>query len=392
MWVPRDDPSVIMLWSKLFGREVARKGPLTNRRMGIAGTSAENGVRVSDDLSKERGGSVRHEMFYRLTGRGRVGPNERLKDHLEGLRRSHWDTKVDLFRHGVASEMRMTAQLVSWDLVPRVTDALATYVDEKFETWAALHGAGYSVVTDLAHTGNNAIRALHPNYIIRPNGRTHAGELVAGDEITPDFVNQVQLHLKLLEPQVAPMRLPDGTYGYLWNISSADAARMMDTQSGFYNALLQALAGSKFAGNPLFSGKVIGRWRNFYFVENPYLPPGLSDTPAMVQGTTRGFILGAQGLAFGFGRGDRPAGYGLENRYLLETDREDWIIGQWAASTIVGVDRPGFIHPDEKNTPGAVERELGVVGVETFSPLPASWTDYDQAYNRWLAMGVAKSW
>jgi hypothetical protein len=400
VWVPRDDPSVVKIFSKLFGREIVRKGPLLNRRLGIAGKGPEVGVLISDELSSKAGGRVQHEMFYKLTGRGRVGVNERLKGNLEGMKRSTWEHYVDLFRHGVEAETRMTKQQVQWDAAVQATDRLATWWYERDDQSITLQGCAYSVVTDPAYARNsipsdvvrNPIRAIHADYIFRPNAKADASALGPGDEIGPDLCNQAEQFLKVLRPPIAPMKLPDGSYGYLWNVSAGDKAAMLKTDSGFYNALIAAIQGGKLAGNPLFTGRLIGRWGMFYFVENPHLPPGLDGDDQMVEGTTRGFILGANGLCVGYGRGDRPAAYGLENRYLLETDTEDWIIGQWAGSCICGFDRPGYIHPDEKNTPGATEREVGVVVVETYSPLPPWVTDYDTVYQDFLQMGVAKSW
>lgn len=299
----------------------------------------------------------------------------------------------------------MHAQLVNWDDSLVATDAIATWADKRYETSAALQLAAYSVVTDPAYAMNSLppnvagspIRAIHPDYIARPNGKAHAGLLGAGDELSMDFVNEMAHRIDYTDPPIAPMKLPNGDWGYLWNVSRSDQAQMLATDSQFYAIMQKGLEGGKLQGNPLFSGRLIGKINRFYFVVNPYVPPGLNATGAgqMVPNTSRGFILGAQGLCIGFGRGDAPSGFGLEHRYMIVTGTDDVIWTNWDALWIAGMDRPGFIHPDEKNIPGVVPRELGCIVVETYSKLPSNFTTaakYDEAYSPWVAMGVPKTW
>ena len=131
----------------------------------------------------------------------------------------------------------------------------------RFELAANLHATGFSIITDKAYTLNNTVNALPSNYILRPECKASARPSgLARDIFDLDFLNQLALRVKLLQPQIRPISTPDGeVYGVF--LASEQVASLRKSDSIWFQTAQNALG--------------VASWRRTAVHQRPWHEPGL---------------------------------------------------------------------------------------------------------------------
>lgn len=378
-WLDSTDPEVVQRWEVELEREVRVKGPLFDPANGFTGKGFNKLIKLEDSLSTGPGATVTSTMRYQLSGRGRVG-NEPMKGHGEAIKTATFKTGVDVFRHYVEVSSPMYDQYVQFTALEEGRDGLADLMATRFELAANLHATGFSIITDKAYTLNNTVNALASNYILRPNAKASAQALTSSDIFDLDFLNQLALRVKLLQPQIRPISTPDGEV-YAVFLASEQVASLRKSDSIWFQTAQNALKGGFLEKNPLFTN-ALGMSQGYVFFEERYVPPGINTSDSKIQDNTRrGWIGGAQALVLAFGRGDAPAGYAL-NKFRWDRETEDFgHVGQIAATTVVGMNRQRFSKPGT-----GVYQEAGVLAFETYAE---HGLDAATVYAPWTEAGAS---
>jgi N4-gp56 family major capsid protein len=375
LWYDSTDNEVVQTWEKELGREVRARDPLFDPYYGFAGKSDTSLIQIKDQLTNGPGARIRTKLRYQLDGRGRAG-EEPLKGYGEAYKTSTFDVEVNVLRHYVETSSPMVDQWVPEDTLEEGRDGLADWFATRYAFSAHLHAAGISIVTDAAYTLHNTINALNSSYIIRPNGKT-AGNLTTADTFDVDILNNAARQLKLLRPKIRPASTPRGDR-YCVFLAPEQVHSLRQSDSVWFATMQNALAGGRIDDNPLLTN-ALGEWNGFVFFESDWVPPGLNSGATKIKDyTRRAWIGGAQALFLAHGRGRAPQGYGL-NRYRWDRETEDFgHVGQIAATTIVGMNRPRYTKPGE-----ASARENGILCIETYADHGMTGSD---VYAPWTAI------
>jgi N4-gp56 family major capsid protein len=375
LWYDSGDPEVVNVWEKDLDREVRARSPLFDPRNGLAGKSRSNLIQLKDDLTAQAGRNIRTKLRYQLKGRGRAG-QETLKGHLGAYKTATFDIVVEKIRWGHETSDEIVDQWVTEDSVEEGRDGLADWFATRFEFSGNLHAAGFSIITDAAYNLNNTIKAPHADYLIRPGNVANAESLTSAHKFDLDLVNKAVRRIKNVRPKIRPAQTPWGPR-YCCFLHPNQVSDLHESDSLWFQTMQNAIKGGRVDDNPLFS-HMLGEWDGVLFFESDWVPPGISSTSLLQEGTRRAWIGGAQALFLAFGRGRAPSGYAL-NRYRWENEKEDFgNIYQVAAITITGMAKPQYKHPDE-----ATARDYGVVVLETYAA-----QDVDTEYDDWLDAGA----
>lgn len=358
--VSLSDPATVNIWEPLLDREIRARDPLLDDESGLAGSGQGSLLQIRDDLNSEAGAFIRTKIRYQLKGRGRA-KDEVLKGHEEDYKFATDNVYVDTLRHAFNVASPMSQQFVKEDVLNEGRDGLAEWYATRISFGCHAHAAGIGLVTADAYRLNNTISAVNSAYIIRPNGKA-AGALVSGDEFDVDLMNDVAQFVKTVRPKLRPAMTPWGPRFCVF-LHPDQVKSMRASNSVWFSNMRAAMQGGRIDDNPIFT-RALGEDQGFLFFESDFVPPGLNSGETKFKANTRrAWVGGAQALTLAFGRGMlRGPGYDL-NRYQWLKESEDYgHQNAIAVTSILGVKRPRYTHPDE-----ASARELGVVVVETFA-------------------------
>lgn len=373
------DPEVVTQWETGVDIEARLRLALLDDEYGFAGESEDSLVVLKDDLATKAGGTIRSYFAYQLHSQGRA-KDEQLVNFEDRHRTSTFDLKVDILRNAVAVESPMFQQWVNYNMLETSKRLLGDWMATRFELGLHAHATGASFITRDAYNLNNTITALQSRYVIRPNGKA-AGALTTGDTMDVDVINDALMLLNILRPKIRPANTPFGPK-YVCFLSSEQVHDLRRSDSVWFQLMQNAIQGGDIDGNPIFNN-LLGSVHDVLFYKSDLVPPGHnSGGTAFKSKTRRAWIAGAGGLNLGFGRGDRPSGFGL-NRFQWDMDSQDYGFRKMVAcSTVVGAARPYFTDPADDSV-----SEQGIIAVETYADYPSGLTDA-QVYSDWIAAGA----
>jgi len=296
-----NDPEARKAWQKIVAVETLDKTYIGQ----FIGKGDDAVIQQKDELSKDKGDSVRFFLRAQLVGRGTQG-DAQLKGNEEKLTTYADNVIIDQRRHAVSAGGKMSRQRVPFNVRREAMDGLSDWAADLMDASFFNQMAGYTAETDTLYTGNNTVTA--PSRIIRKTGLT-TDQAVQGDATATfdtTYIDKIKIngrdfYVMFLHPfQVYQLRQ-----------SAATAGSWADIQKA-------AIQGGKITDNPIFTG-ALGVWNGVVLHEANRIPYGVHSTTGAPQTSTRRAVFcGAQAGAMAFGQG-----YSFE-KFIWEEEEEDY--------------------------------------------------------------------
>ena len=363
------------LYSKKLWTEFRKRDSIYDGDVGLMGSDeASNGIVVVDDMQKSIGDQVTIPISFQLDGRGQIG------DEVAEGKSMHIKTDTDAIKideqfNSVYTRGRMNAQRVAFDGLEEGKNKLADWWHRRRAVSIINHLSGNSRQTDLAYTGLMTVNEPDTEHIYRVGSGlgTSDDQTVGADSsatLDMDTVDELVTIAEQLTPAIRPIQIEGNPYYVLLvHPDVITDIRKSDTQ--WYAAMLQTLAGGAIDGNPLFR-RAAGMWRNVIIISEPRIPRGTnSNGTDVVANSRRCVFMGAGSVCVAYGRQQK----GEKEHFYWANESYDFGRKLAAgAGMIWGVKSPRF-------TVNGTARDYGkiVVTVRSTERL-ASVGDLDQEY------------
>jgi hypothetical protein len=155
-----NDPEARKAWQKIVAVEALQKTYIGQ----FIGKSDDALIQQKNELSKDKGDSVRFFLRAQLTGRGVQGDTQ-LKGNEEKLATYSDNVLIDQRRHAANAGGKMTRQRVPFDTRRECMDGLSDWAADLMDYSFFNQIAGNTNETDTLYTGNNSATA--PTRVIR---------------------------------------------------------------------------------------------------------------------------------------------------------------------------------------------------------------------------------
>jgi N4-gp56 family major capsid protein len=297
-------PEAVKLWRSQLAREALKATWIQK----FVGDSSDDIVQVFGETSKSAGDRVTATLRMQLTGDG-VSGDATLEGNEEPLTTYTDNLLIDQLRHGVRSGGKMTEQRIPWSIREEAMMGLKDWWAGRFDTAFFNQLGGYTPITDLRYTGNNAVIGPDANHITRPNAKTADELLAAGDEMSLALIDKLVESAKLgsvngTGPVIRPVNV-DGEDRYVVVMHTKQVTQLRtNTQAGqFLDIQKAAMTGDGSAKNPIMTG-ALGMYNGAVLHESTRVTNGVNSTTGVpVLTARRAMLLGAQAAAIGFGEG-----------------------------------------------------------------------------------------
>lgn len=358
------DPETVKKWSRDMWMEYRKADAVCDPKNGLMGKDwSKNAFIHIDDLEKGPGDRVRSTYVQQLTGTGTI-KDATLEGSEETITTSTHDILVDELIHGVRSRGRMTGQRVSFDVMQTSKSQLLQWWKTRRSVIFCNHLCGYTVQSDLAYTGLNAVTAVDDEHIYRvnqglgaSNDQTVGADNTAGFDV--DLLDEIFAIATTMNPAIPPVVI-DGNPYYLCFLHPWQVADLRDTSSTWYATMQNAIRGGKFNDNPLFS-RALGMWGQTLLFEEPHITRGVNSSTGLSVDNVRRAVFGGAGmLQVAYGRYQKGA-----------EERLKWFNGTYdhdrkyaaSAGSIMGVNVPYFNYTDSS---GTTSRRHGSIVISTY--------------------------
>lgn len=313
-----NDPEAVKAWQKIVAVEALDKTYIGR----FIGKGDDSLIQQKDELSKDKGDSIRFFLRAQLQGRGVQG-DEILKGLEEKLTTYHDNVVINQRRHAVSAGGKMSRQRVPFNVRREAMDGLSDWAADLMDTSFFNQIAGNTAEPDTLYTGNNAVSA--PSRIIRPNALT-TDQAVQADNtavFTTALIDKMKVKATANPkgtPNIRPIKVK-GKDKYVMFIHAHQHFQLRQTAAtagSWADIQKAAIQGGQTTGNPIYDGS-LGEWNNVVLHEANRLPNGIHSTSGTIQTSTRRAVFcGAQAAALAFGQG-----YSFE-KFIWEEEEEDY--------------------------------------------------------------------
>jgi N4-gp56 family major capsid protein len=349
-----NDPEARKAWQKIVAVEALQKTYIGQ----FIGKSDDALIQQKNELSKDKGDSVRFFLRAQLTGRGVQGDTQ-LKGNEEKLATYSDNVLIDQRRHAANAGGKMTRQRVPFDTRRECMDGLSDWAADLMDYSFFNQIAGNTNETDTLYTGNNSATA--PTRVIRKATLTTDQAVQADTAATFDtsYIDKAKVEATanpVGTPNLRPIKINgrDKFVMFLHPFQVYQLRQSAATAGSWADIQKAAMQGGKITDNPIYTG-ALGEWNNVILHEAFRIPNGIHGTTGALQTSTRRAVLcGAQAVGLAFGQG-----------YSFE--KFDWVedLDDFENQLSVG---GGAIFGLKKTVFNSID--FGVVVVTTYSPDP----------------------
>jgi len=363
-------------WSKIADKVVPHSTPLLKKGSGFCGDSARYAIHKESVLGKEAGDTVNTTLYHQIEGEGRSG-NQQLRGHAVERKFAQHSVTLDVLRHAVANNLRMSPQRVAFDYMKKDVQMLTDWAAARKETWAMSHLCGWNVApvaqyrdsngnqidgTKGIYTGFNSVQDYDAQHIVRAGNQANDGALTSSDIFTLELIDEAVERAQNLPVPIRPLRI-SGNEMYVIFVHPRQITDLRTTSGSRYeNMVYNAAQGGQIADNPLVTGDTLV-YNNTLLVPQRYSSPGVHSS-AGVANTRRAAFVGAGALRMVYGKQ-------LKNDYEITTMSDDHNqYGETGITCVAGMNRVRYSERDSSTV-----REYGSIIIPTYA------ADLDNVYN-----------
>ena len=295
-------PLAVKLWSRKLFQE-ALKACYFNK---FVGEGSSNLIQLKTDTQKGPGDRITIGLRMQLSGTGIAG-DDTLEGNEEALTTYNDNVLIDQLRHAVVSGGKMTEQRIPFSVREEARQGLTDWWADRLDTALFNQLAGFTTVSDLRLSGQNAtVAPTATTRIICGGGEATEASLSATTthQLTLADIDKVVARIKVASPMFRPCKVEGKDY-YVGFIHPYQTYRLRQQTSAGQWADIQASllkGGQAMRDNPIFSG-ALGIYNGVILHESARVPI-IAGTPASGSATDyrRAIICGAQAAAVAFGQ------------------------------------------------------------------------------------------
>jgi N4-gp56 family major capsid protein len=296
-----NDAETVKVWARGLDAVVVKQTSVFRYTGGSNALCEEKG-----ELTKGPGDRVRFLLRALPSGDG-VSGTETLEGNEEGMEVYYDDLLIDQLRYATRVPWRnIDQQRVPFEIRAEGKNQVEDWATDRLDTVFFNVLCGYTPIESQTnndkYNGFNTITEYDSASIVRPNSVASDETLGTSDRFNLDVVDKAVHIAKTRAIPIRPLKIDGDEYYIMFLHPNHTYDLRTQTSDQWYTTFQNALQGSHFRDNPLFTGG-LGIWNKTIFVENNRVTPGVnSSTGASVANARRAVLCGAQAMKMAYAR------------------------------------------------------------------------------------------
>lgn len=306
------DSEVGKFWSKRVAVESLKRTTIYK----YFGESRDSLGCIEPETEKGGGDRITVPLRMQLSGRGRT-EGQTLEGNEESITTYTDSIVINELRHAVRQVKGITDQRIPWDIGMQMSDAISDWTAARIDQIAFNHLCGYTVETDSAYTGHNAILAPSSGRQLWTEAGTSDDQSLdsTGDEFTLSMIDKC---VELAQTggsggliPIRPIRGAGGIVDYVLFLHPTQVTQLRTTSGSQWKEItLAMLQGGQSEEANRYATGAVGIYNRTLLVPSVRVTNGVhSSTGAAVTTVRRAVFCGAQALTLAFGKGFSAQGW-----------------------------------------------------------------------------------
>lgn len=296
---PVNSPLAVKKWAPGLLKEALKK----TFALQFMGEDSNSLIQIKTELGKGAGDRLTFGLRQQLQGGG-VSGDGTLEGSEEALATYSQNLTIDQLRHAVRSAGKMSEQRVPFSVREEAKDGLSDWWADRIDRWWMNQICGNTAETDLRYTGMQATVAPDAGHFVYPGAAIAETSLSATTafRFSLTMIDKAVERAKIAVNRLRPVRVGSEDYLVAFLHPYQVTSLRTNTNSGQWLDIQKAaMAGSKAADNPIFTG-ALGVYNKVILFENIRVPLVVGATGGTLD-VARAVLCGAQAACMGFGRG-----------------------------------------------------------------------------------------